>query len=68
MNLTMTQKLILSSLAAFLGGATAYYGIHQTGALDVRFWVGLVSGGLAPLATYWMGLVQTSPTDKKPQP
>jgi hypothetical protein len=58
--------LILSLVGTAIAGADGYYQIHTNGPLDARYWIGLAFASLAPVGSYLMGLVQTSPWDKKP--
>ncbi len=57
-------KTVLVGIGFYIGGVSVFWGLHQTDALDTRFWMGFVISGFVPVGTYLIGLAQKSPWDK----
>ena len=69
--LPMWLKLLLSGVGVFIGGAVSYYQVNSgPGVLltTPTFWIGFLMAGLAPLASYLLGLGQKAPWDQKENP
>jgi hypothetical protein len=61
-----TQMVMILSLAGMaIGGADGYWQIHSAGPLDMKFYIGLIFGSLAPVGAYLVGLAQKAPWDTK---
>src|SRR4029077_14721252 len=63
--MSMTTKLTLSCLGAFLGPVAMYYQSNATpvNIQTAAFWISAMFAGIMPLATYFVGLAQRSPWD-----
>lgn len=67
--MTTFQKMALSIAGVFLGGATSFYQVHlNDDPMTVRFWIGLVMAGLAPVGGYLLGFYQLNPVNQPHTP
>lgn len=61
--MSMTTKLVLSCLGAFLGPVAMYYqgNASPEKIQTLAFWISTAFAGIMPLATYFVGLAQRAP-------
>lgn len=67
--MSTTAKVILSCVGVFIGGITSYYEVHSAPGdvvVSSKFWIGMAMAGLAPLGSFFLGLLQKSPWDGTP--